>query len=107
MIEEYGKKGFEVLCVTAEPKAPTEKFIEDTKLTASVALLSVLFWAWVLGPIGAILALPLTIFAKALLVDAHPESRWVGALLGGEHADEQPVEQLAEEAVEAPPREGA
>ncbi|MCB9834057.1 MAG: redoxin domain-containing protein [Planctomycetes bacterium] len=40
MIEEYGKKGFEVLCVTAEPKAPTEKFIEDTKLTASVALLS-------------------------------------------------------------------
>lgn len=76
-------------------------------LSASVALLSVLFWAWVLGPIGAILALPLTIFAKALLVDAHPESRWVGALLGGEHADEQPVEQLAEEAVEAPPREGA
>lgn len=39
MIEEYGKKGFEILCVTAEPKAPTEKFVEDTKLKASVALL--------------------------------------------------------------------
>lgn len=43
--------------------------------------MSLLFWAWVLGPLGAILAVPLTIMCKALLLDIDPSTRWVDALL--------------------------
>ena len=37
-----------------------------------------------LGPIGSILAVPLTLFAKALLVDSSPHTRWLDAYLAGE-----------------------
>ena len=37
-----------------------------------VTLVSVVFWAWVLRPLGAVLAVPLTLLAKALLIDANP-----------------------------------
>ena len=37
---------------------------------------------WLLGTIGAVLAIPLTLLAKALLVDVDPRARWANALLG-------------------------
>lgn len=46
-----------------------------------VSLLSLLFWTAVLGPLGALLALPMTLVVKALLVDSDPRARWVGALI--------------------------
>ncbi|WP_460629854.1 AI-2E family transporter [Intrasporangium mesophilum] len=51
-------------------------------LSATVTFLSLVVWAAIIGPLGAILAVPLTLFAKALLVDVDPRTRWVGALLG-------------------------
>jgi AI-2 transport protein TqsA len=50
-------------------------------LSPVVSFLSLAFWTLVVGPLGAILAVPLTLFAKAILVDAHPESRWISAYL--------------------------
>lgn len=55
-------------------------------LTASIAFLSLIFWAYVLGPLGAILALPMTLLAKAIFVDADPANAWVQPLLSGESA---------------------
>jgi AI-2 transport protein TqsA len=52
-------------------------------LTTTLTFLSLVFWAWVLGPLGAILALPLTLLLKALFVDVDPRSRWLGPLLSG------------------------
>src|SRR5699024_5084090 len=43
--------------------------------------LSLTLWTLVVGPLGAILAVPLTLAAKAMLVDAHPEARWINAFL--------------------------
>lgn len=51
-------------------------------LSTTVAFLALLFWAWMLGALGAILAIPLTLLAKALLIDIDPRARWAGALLG-------------------------
>ncbi|WP_244928476.1 hypothetical protein [Nocardioides sp. W7] len=42
-----------------------------------------LLWTWVVGPIGALLAVPLTLLAKALLVEADPRTRWAIPLLSG------------------------
>jgi AI-2 transport protein TqsA len=59
-------------------------------LSTTLTFLSLVFWAWVLGPIGAILALPMTILAKALLVDADPRSRWLSPMLSGAALVEAP-----------------
>nr|WP_276511180.1 AI-2E family transporter [Kineosphaera limosa] len=58
------------------------KFLGDAVgVTATVSLLSLLFWAWVLGPLGALLALPSTLLCKALLVDLDPRMRWFDAFI--------------------------
>lgn len=51
-------------------------------LSQTITFFSVLFWAVVIGPIGAILAVPLTLMAKTFLVDADPDSHWWRPALG-------------------------
>jgi predicted PurR-regulated permease PerM len=46
-------------------------------LSTTVSFLSVVFWAAVLGPLGALLAVPLSLLAKALVFDADPSTRWI------------------------------
>ncbi|MHB1010036.1 MAG: AI-2E family transporter, partial [Propionibacteriaceae bacterium] len=53
---------------------------EAVGVTSTVSFLSLLVWAVVLGPLGALLALPATLFVKALVVDADPRARWLNAL---------------------------
>ncbi|MBW4721217.1 AI-2E family transporter [Saccharothrix obliqua] len=50
-------------------------------LSTTVTFLALLFWAWLIGPLGAILAIPLTLLVKLLLVDVDPRARWADALL--------------------------
>lgn len=58
------------------------RFIGDAVgLSVTVTFVVLVFWAWLLGPLGAILAIPLTLLAKALLVDIDPRARWADALL--------------------------
>lgn len=58
------------------------RFIGDAVgLSVTITFLSLMFWAWLLGPLGAILAVPLTLFCKALLVDIEPRVGWADALL--------------------------
>jgi AI-2 transport protein TqsA len=52
-------------------------------LTASLTFLSLVFWTWVIGPLGALLAVPLTLLTKALLVEADPRARWALPLISG------------------------
>lgn len=51
-------------------------------LSQSITFFSVLFWAVVIGPIGAILAIPLTLLVRLLLVDTNPSMAWMRPLLG-------------------------
>ncbi|GAA4368784.1 AI-2E family transporter [Agromyces bauzanensis] len=51
-------------------------------LSQSITFFSVLFWAIVIGPIGAILAIPLTLLVRMLLVDSHPSMLWMRPVLG-------------------------
>ena len=53
------------------------KYVGDAVgISVSLTLVALVFWGWVLGTIGAVLAVPLTLFAKALLVDVNPRVRW-------------------------------
>jgi predicted PurR-regulated permease PerM len=69
------------------------KVVGDTVgLATTVTFLSLAFWTWVLGPLGALLAIPLTLFAKALLVDVDADSRWLRPLIsGGSTPPDEPV----------------
>ncbi|MFB9739753.1 AI-2E family transporter [Pseudonocardia sulfidoxydans] len=58
------------------------RFIGDAVgLSVTVTFVALVFWAWLLGPLGAILAIPLTLLCKALLVDIDPQARWAAVLL--------------------------
>ncbi|WP_259358868.1 AI-2E family transporter [Brevibacterium sediminis] len=57
---------------------------ESVGVTPLISFLSLLFWVWILGWLGALLALPATLLIKALLVDADPRARWVNILLASD-----------------------
>ncbi|MEU0466837.1 AI-2E family transporter [Amycolatopsis sp. NPDC006131] len=58
------------------------RFVGDAVgLSVTVTFVALVFWAWLLGPLGAILAIPMTLLAKALLVDLDPRARWADVLL--------------------------
>ena len=50
-------------------------------ITATVAFLSLIFWSFVMGALGALLAIPATLLIKALLVDHSPSAGWLAALI--------------------------
>jgi len=52
-------------------------------LSASLTFLSLVFWSWAIGPLGALLAVPLSLLLKSLLVEADPEARWLLPLIAG------------------------
>lgn len=55
---------------------------QAVSLSQTITFFSVLFWAVVIGPIGAILAIPLTLLGKAVLIDSDPEARFWRPALG-------------------------
>jgi AI-2 transport protein TqsA len=58
------------------------KFVGDAVgLSVTLTFLSLVFWIFVIGPLGALLAVLLSLFVKALLVDADPDSRWLDPLI--------------------------
>lgn len=63
------------------------KFAGDVVgLSVTTTFLSLVFWTIFAGPLGALLAIPLTLFAKAVLIDSNPRTQWLGVFLvaGGE-----------------------
>ena len=65
------------------------KFTGDAVgLNTTTTFLSLLLWSQVIGALGAILAVPLTLFVKCMLIDSDDRSRWVSIFLS---AGDNPV----------------
>lgn len=67
-----------VLQVLVQPK-----FVSDAvDLSLTLSFFSVIFWTFIIGPLGAILSIPLTLLVRALVFEGDPEATWVRWLSG-------------------------
>ena len=57
-------------------------------LSSLVVFLSLVFWGWVLGPVGMLLSVPLTMTVKIAL-ESFEETYWMGVMLGASPGDKK------------------
>jgi predicted PurR-regulated permease PerM len=75
-----------VLQVLVQPK-----FVSDAvSLSLTLSFFSVIFWTFVIGPLGAILSIPLTLLVRALVLEGDPDARWLRWLSGDADAARPP-----------------
>jgi AI-2 transport protein TqsA len=55
-------------------------------ISGTLSFLSLLVWTTILGGVGALLAVPATLFVKALFIDVDPDRRWLTPLISSESA---------------------
>jgi predicted PurR-regulated permease PerM len=54
---------------------------QGLELSTAVVFISLFFWGWILGGIGVLLAVPLTLCVQ-MVCELFDETRWIGFLLG-------------------------
>ena len=71
---------------------------DAVNLSLTLTFVSLIFWTFVIGAMGAVLAVPLTLLTKALLLDVDPNTRWMSTLVTG---GPTPPEDAADDAATA------
>ncbi len=61
---------------------------EGLHLSPFMVIFSVIFWAGVLGPLGAILGVPMTLMFKQLVLEADDQNRWIARLMSSKESPE-------------------
>ncbi len=76
-----------VLQVLVQPK-----FVSDAvNLTLTLSFFSVIFWTFVIGPLGAILSIPLTLLVRSLILEGDPKNGWLRWLSGDGDPEPEPA----------------
>ena len=77
--------GYLLIDALIENVAKPKYLGEGLNLAPAVIILSLIFWTAVLGPFGALLAVPLTLTVKELVLEADDENRWLAKMMAGGH----------------------
>jgi AI-2 transport protein TqsA len=73
--------GYLVVNITVGSLLEPRLMGKGLNLSPLVVFLSLVFWGWVLGPVGMLLSIPLTIMVKIAL-ENDEDTRWIGVMLG-------------------------
>ena len=87
LIVALGYVALSFALVTVIEQRLTERSFE---LSTPVVFLSLVFWSWAFGPVGVLLAAPLTVIAKTVLLHSE-DARWLAAFLGPVAPEEAPA----------------
>jgi AI-2 transport protein TqsA len=72
--------GYSVLNVVVQTLIQPKVVGDRVQLNTTLTFLALIVWTYLLGGLGAILAIPMTLLIRALFVDSQPQHRWVRAL---------------------------
>jgi AI-2 transport protein TqsA len=72
--------GYSVLNVVVQTLIQPKVVGDRVQLNTTLTFLALVYWTYLLGGLGAILAIPMTLLVRALFVDSQPQHRWVRAL---------------------------
>lgn len=87
--------GYILINATVQNVIQPKLVVSHLNLTPLMSLLSSTFWPLVLGPVGAIIGVPLTMSVRSLLLDADPSTRWLADMMCTTIPAEEPAEQKA------------
>lgn len=73
--------GYILINATVQNVIQPKLIVSRLNLTPWMSLLSSTFWPLVLGPVGAIIGVPLTMALRTLLLDADPTTRWLADMM--------------------------
>ncbi|HEY5981595.1 MAG TPA: AI-2E family transporter [Microlunatus sp.] len=72
--------GYSVLNVVVQTLIQPKVVGDRVQLNTTLTFLALIIWTFLLGGLGAILAIPMTLLIRALFIDSQPQHRWVRTL---------------------------
>jgi AI-2 transport protein TqsA len=72
---------YSVLNVTIQTFIQPRYVGNSVGLSAEMTYMSLVVWAFLLGALGALLAVPMTLLMRAFFIDADPRAAWAGPLI--------------------------
>ena len=72
---------YSVLNVTIQTFIQPRFVGNSVGLSAEMTYMSLVVWAFLLGPLGALLAVPMTLLLRAFFIDADPRAAWAAPLI--------------------------
>ena len=72
---------YSVLNVTIQTFIQPRYVGNTVGLSAEITFMSLVVWAFLLGPLGALLAVPMTLLLRAIFIDSDPRAAWAAPLI--------------------------
>jgi predicted PurR-regulated permease PerM len=99
--------GFLLIDAVVENVVKPKVLGESLDISPVVIILSLIFWTAVLGPMGALLAVPLTLAIKELVLETDEDNQWVAELMSSGEDAEAPDDAASEDKPETDAEENA
>ena len=94
---------YSVLNVTIQTFIQPRIVGNSVGLSAEITFMSLIVWAFLLGALGALLAVPMTLLARAIFLDSDPRAAWAAPLIDAQVVGPEP-DPVPDAEVDAPPR---